>query len=72
MGPDTAPRPSMSAVHAVTSEEEAAAERWRPWQSRNAVASRTAAKQARIAFTLLFAGLGAWLALLLLNQSLWP
>ncbi len=61
----------MSAVHAVTSEEDASAERWRQWQSRNAVANRTAAKQVRVAFTLLFAGLGAWLGLVLLNPSFW-
>jgi hypothetical protein len=48
------------------------AERWRQWQQRNAVTSRTDARRARIAFTILFTGLGACLALVLLNQLLWP
>ena len=69
---DTASRPPLSAVHAVSLEEDASAERWRQWQLRNAVSSRRSAKQARIAFTVLFAGLGAWLGLLLLNPSLRP
>ena len=62
----------MSAVHAVRSEEEASAERWRQWQSQGAVASRSAARRALIVFVLLFAGLGAWLALMLFDPSLWP
>jgi hypothetical protein len=69
---DTSPRPSLSAVHAVSLEEDAAAERWRQWQLRNAASSRKSAKQARIVFIVLFAGLGAWLGLLLLNPSLLP
>jgi pheromone shutdown protein TraB len=72
MVPGTASRSSLSAVHAVASDEDASAERWRQWQLRNAVASRTAAKRARIGFTVIFAGLGAWLGLQLLNPSLWP
>ena len=72
MVPDIASRPSMSAVPTVSPEEDAAAERWRQWQLRHAVASRKDAKRARIAFTVLFAGLGAWLGLQLLAPSLWP
>ena len=64
---DIASRPPLSAVQAVSLEEDAAAERWRQWQLRNAVSSRKSAQQARIAFTVLFAGLGAWLCLLLLS-----
>jgi hypothetical protein len=69
---DTASRPPLSAVQALSLEEDASAERWRQWQVRNAVSSRKSAKQARIAFTVLFAGLGAWLGLQLLSPSLWP
>jgi hypothetical protein len=69
---DTASRPPLSAVQAVSPEEDASAERWRQWQVRNAVSSRKSARQARIAFTVLFAGLGAWLGLVLLNPSLRP
>jgi hypothetical protein len=70
---DTASRPPLSAVQALSPEEEdASAERWRQWQVQNAVSSRKGAKQAGIAFTVLFAGLGAWLGLQLLNPSLWP
>ena len=72
MVPDTASRPSMSAVQTVSPEEAAAAERWRQWQVRNALTSRKDARRARIAFTVLFAGLGAWLGLQLLAPSLWP
>jgi hypothetical protein len=68
---DTASRPSMSAVQAVSPEEDASAERWRQWQLRYDVSSRKDAKRVRIAFTLLFAGLGAWLGLQLLAPSLW-
>ena len=64
----TASRPPLSAVSAVSLDEDAAAERWRQWQLRNAVSSRKSAQQARIAFTVLFAGLAAWLGLLLLSQ----
>ena len=69
---DTASHPPLSAVQALSLEEDASAERWRQWQARNAVSSRKSAKQARIAFTVLFAGLGAWLGLQLLSPSLWP
>jgi hypothetical protein len=70
---DTASRPSLSAVQAISPEEEvASAERWRRWQVRNALSNRKCAKQARIAFTVLFAGLGAWLGSQLLIPSLWP
>jgi hypothetical protein len=69
---DIAFRPPLSALQAVSVDEGGSVERWRQWQVRNAVSSRKSAKQARIAFTLLFAGLGAWLGLLLLNPSLRP
>jgi hypothetical protein len=69
---DMAPRPSMSVVQPVSPEEVAADERWHQWQMRNAVSSRKSAKQARVAFTVVFAGLGAWLGLQLLNPSFWP
>jgi hypothetical protein len=62
----------MSAVQTVSPGEDASAERWRQWQLRNAVTSHRDAKRARIAFTVLFAGLGAWLGLQLLAPSLWP
>jgi hypothetical protein len=60
----------MSAVQTVSPQEDASAERWRMWQLRNSVISRKGAKRARIAFTLLLAGLGAWLGLQLLAPSL--
>ena len=69
---DTASRPSMSLVQSVSPEEVAAAERWHQWQVRYAVASRTGARQARIAFAVIFAGMGTWLGLQLLNPSFWP
>ena len=72
MVPDTASRPSMTAVQTVSPEEDASAERWRQWQLRNVVTSRKDAKRARIAFTVVFAGLGAWLGLQLLAPPLWP
>lgn len=69
---ETASRPPLSAVQAVSPEEEdASAERWRQWQLRNAVSNRKSAKQARIAFTVLFTGLGVWLGLQLLAPSFW-
>jgi hypothetical protein len=61
----------MSAVQTVSQEEDASTERWRQWQVRNALTSRKDAKLARIAFTVLFTGLGAWLGLQLLAPSLW-
>jgi hypothetical protein len=70
MVPGTAPRPAMSAVQTISPEEDASAERWRKWQLRNAVTSRKDAIRARIAFIVLFAGLGAWLGLQLLAPSL--
>ena len=72
MVPDTASRASMSAVQTVSPDEDASAERWHQWQLRNAVTSRKDAKRAQIAFTVLFAGLGAWFGLQLLAPSLWP
>ena len=72
MVPAIAPRPSMSVVQPVSPEDVAAAERWHQWQVRNAVASRTGARRARIAFTVIFAGLGVWLGVQLLNPSFWP
>ena len=71
---ETASRTPVSAVQAVSLEEErASAERWRQWQVRTAMSRRKGAKQARIAFTVLFAGLGVWLGLqLLLVPSFWP
>lgn len=69
---DVASHPSLSAVHDVSPEqqEEGSAERWRKWQVRNAVSSRSSARQARVAFTVIFAAVGAWLGLLLI-PSLW-
>jgi hypothetical protein len=67
MGSDTASRPPLSAVPAVALEEDASAERWRQWQLRNAVSSRKSDIQARIAVTVVFSGLVAWLTLLLLS-----
>lgn len=52
--------------------DDASAERWHQWQLRNAVINRKEARRARIAFTVLFVGLGAWLGLQLLAPSLWP
>ena len=72
MVPEIASRPSMSVVQTVSPEEDASAERWHQWQVRSAVTSRKDAKRARIAFAVLFAGLGAWLGLQLLVPSLWP
>jgi hypothetical protein len=68
---ETASRSPLSAVPAVSSEDEAVRERWRQWQFRNAASSRKSARQARIAFTVLFAGLGVWLGLQLLAPSFW-
>lgn len=70
MVPDTASHPMMSVVHTLSPEEEhASAERWRHWQVRNAVLSRLDATRARIAFSVLFAGLALWLGLQLLAPS---
>jgi hypothetical protein len=68
--PETASRPSMSVVQAVSPENVASAERWRQWQLRNVVTSRKHATRARIAFTVIFAVMGAWLGRLLLAPSL--
>lgn len=70
MVPDTASRPSMSIVHATSFEEDASAARWRQWQIGNAATSRKDATRARMAFTVVFVGLGAWLGLQLLAPSL--
>jgi hypothetical protein len=69
---DPASRPALNAVRTVSPDEGASAERWRQWQLRNAVSSRTSEKQARIAFTVLLAALGGWLGFLLLSPSLRP
>ena len=54
----------MRAVEVVSpAEDDAAAERWHQWQLRNAVTSRKDTRRAQIAFTIVFAVLGAWLAL---------
>jgi hypothetical protein len=50
----------------------ASAERWRQWQLRNVVTSRKDATRARIAFTVIFAVMVAWLGRLLLAPSLSP
>jgi len=68
--PDTASRPSMSVVHAVSPENVASEERWRQWQLRNAVTSRKDATRARIAFIVVFAVLVTWLGRVLLVASL--
>jgi hypothetical protein len=70
MVPDIASRASLSVAQAVSPEEDAFAERWGQWQRRNAVISRKDTRRARIAFTVLFAGLAAWLGLMLLNPAL--
>ena len=72
MVPDTTSRSSLSAVDTVAPEADASAGRWREWQQRNAAGSRTAARRARITFTLIFAGLGAWVGVQLINSPLWP
>jgi hypothetical protein len=72
MVPDNPSRPSMSVVHSVSAEEVAAAERWQRWQARYAAASRTGARRARIAFIVIFAGMGAWFGLQFFNPSFWP
>jgi len=61
----------MNAIQTVSPEDDASAERWRQWQVRNTVASRADAKRARIAFTVIFAAVGAWLGFQLLAPSLW-
>ena len=70
MVPDTASRPSISIVQAVSPENVASAERWRQWQLGNAVTSRKDAKRAGFAFTIIFVVLGAWIGRLLLAPSL--
>jgi hypothetical protein len=72
MVPDIAPRASLSAIQAVSPEEDASAQRWHQWQLRNAAASRKGARRARTAFTAIFAVLGAWLGVQLLAPSLLP
>jgi hypothetical protein len=60
----------MSVVQAISAEDEASNDRWHQWQLRYATSSRRDANRMRIAFTLLLAGLGAWLGLQLLAPSL--
>jgi hypothetical protein len=72
MVPDTAPRPSMNTVQAVSPEEDVFAERWRQWRLRNDVTSRIDARRTRIAFTVIFVALASWLGVRLLVPSLWP
>jgi hypothetical protein len=57
-------------LEAVSSENIASAARWGQWQERNAVTSRKDAMRARIAFTVIFAVLGAWIGRLLLAPLL--
>jgi hypothetical protein len=57
-------------IQAVSPENVASAQRWGQWQQRNAVTSRKDATRARIAFTVIFAVLGAWIGRLLLASSL--
>ena len=71
MAPDTASHAGMIVVQPDSSEDLAAGERWRQWQVRGDVASRAGARRAGIAFSLLFAGLAAWLGLILLNPARW-
>ena len=70
MVPDTAARPSIDAVQLVPADDDAAAERWRVWQLRNAETNRHDVKRARIAFTVLFVALAAWFGLQLLAPPL--
>jgi hypothetical protein len=48
--------------------EDSDAERWRQWQQANAQGSRTSAVQARVAFTVIFTAVTAWLGWLLSSQ----
>ena len=66
-----ASRASLSAVQAVSPDEDAA-DRWRQWQLRNAEAHRSEARRMRLVFMGLFAVLGMWLAFELLAASLGP
>jgi hypothetical protein len=61
-------RTATNTFRAVSPDEVAAEERWREWQSRNAIASRRSAWQVRLLFTAVFAVTGLWLGLLLLAQ----
>jgi hypothetical protein len=61
----------LSAVPAVSPQEDALAQRWLHWQLRNAATSQTDARRVRIAFTIIFAALGAWLGVQLLAPSVW-
>jgi hypothetical protein len=62
----------MSLVQPLLPEEVAAADRWHQWQVRNAVASQIGATRARIAFAVIFVGVGAWFGLQLFTPALWP
>jgi hypothetical protein len=57
-------------IAADVSNADGAAERWREWQRRYAESSRQSAKRARIVLTILFAVVGAWLAVALLSSPL--
>jgi hypothetical protein len=67
-----ASRGPLSPVHAISPEDDAAAERWRQWQLRNAATSRKGAERARRAFAVIFAAVGVWLGSQLLAPWLWP
>ena len=69
---DTASRPPLNAVQAVSPDEDASAERWRQWQLRNVEANRRDSKRMRIVFTVLFAAIGMWLGIQMLAPSLLP
>ena len=62
----------LSAVQAISPDEDTSAERWRQWQLRNAESNRKDARRMRIVFTALFAALGMWLGIQLLSPSLLP
>lgn len=69
---NTAPFTPLTAIRAVSPDEDAAAERWRQWQLGNAETNRKDARRTRIVFTALFAALGLWLGIQLLAPSLLP
>lgn len=69
---DTAAHAPLAAIHAISPDERASAERWRLWQQKNADTGRRDAKRMRIVFTTLFVALGGWLAIQLFAPSLVP
>ena len=69
---DIVSRAPLNAVQTVSSGEDASAERWHQWQSRNAATNRTDARRMRFVFTALFAALGIWLGIHLLAPSILP